>query len=210
MHHFVRPLLILAVVLAVPLVPFLIVGERLDQRFLGWLEAAPSKPAAAWLVFGLLASDILLPVPSSAVSTWGGAQLGAALGTLISWAGMSFGAVAGFGLARAVGPPLVRRLSSPDDLERAARLADRHGAWVIVLTRAVPLLAEASVLYLGLHAMRWRSFLPAVLLSNLGIALAYSALGDYAARYQALPTALAVSIALPVLLATLVKIARRK
>jgi uncharacterized membrane protein YdjX (TVP38/TMEM64 family) len=206
---YIRPLLIVALVLAVPLAPFLFFGEAIEGRVVGWIEEGRSTGAAAWLVLGLLAMDIVLPVPSSAVSTWGGGQLGAFWGTLVSWAGMTAGAVAGFALARAVGPPVVRRLSSAEDLARAGWLAERHGAWVIVLTRAVPLLAEASVLYLGLHAMPWRSFLPAVVLANLGIALAYSALGEYAARYQALPAALAVSIAVPVLVAAGMRLVRR-
>jgi uncharacterized membrane protein YdjX (TVP38/TMEM64 family) len=204
-----RPVLIVALVFAVPLVPFLFFGQAIEERVVGWIEEERSREAAAWLVFGLLATDIALPVPSSAVSTWGGGQLGALWGTLVSWAGMTTGAVAGFALARTIGPPVVRRLSSEDDLARAARMAERHGAWLIVLARAVPLLAEASVLYLGLHAMSWRRFLPPLVLANLGIALAYSALGEYAAKYQALPAALAVSIAVPVLAAAAMRLSRR-
>jgi uncharacterized membrane protein YdjX (TVP38/TMEM64 family) len=209
-RHIIRPLFIVVIVLAAPLVPLLLFGEALDQRFVAWIEREQSPSAAAWLVFGLLAMDIVLPVPSSAVSTWGGGQLGAVWGTLVSAAGMTAGAIAGFALARIVGPPIVRRLSSDEDLAHAARIAERYGAWLIVLARAVPLLAEASVLYLGVHAMRWRTFLPPLVLANFGIALAYSALGEYAAKYQALPAALAVSIALPVLVAAAIRFVRNK
>jgi hypothetical protein len=45
--------------------------------------------------------------------------------------------------------------------------------------------------------MSWRQFWPAILLSNLGIALAYAVLGHLARGQGHLPLALAASIALP-------------
>ena len=81
------------------------------------------------------------------------------------------------------------------------RVTDRYGPVVLVLTRAVPVFAEASVLIVGIHRLAWRRFLPAILLSNLGIALGYAAFGDYAEAHQWLPLALGVSIAIPVLVA---------
>ena len=44
-----------------------------------------------------------------------------------------------------------------------------------------------------------------MLLSNLGLAIAYSAFGEIAEKHQWLPLALAVSIGLPVVLAAVVK-----
>jgi hypothetical protein len=44
-----------------------------------------------------------------------------------------------------------------------------------------------------------------VLLSNLGLAIAYSVFGEIAEKHQWLPLALAVSIGLPVVLAAIVK-----
>jgi uncharacterized membrane protein YdjX (TVP38/TMEM64 family) len=80
-------------------------------------------------------------------------------------------------------------------------VSDRYGPFVLALTRAVPVFAEAGVLIVGVHHLPWRRFLPAVLLSNLGIALAYSAFGNYAEEHQWLPLALGVAIAVPILFA---------
>jgi hypothetical protein len=57
-----------------------------------------------------------------------------------------------------------------------------------------------------LHALSWRRFLPAVIASNLGIALAYSVFGTYAAKHQWLPMALGISVALPLVLTTVARI----
>ena len=47
--------------------------------------------------------------------------------------------------------------------------------------------------------------MPAMIGSNLGIAIAYAAFGDYAERHQWLPLALAVSIAVPIVVAGLAR-----
>lgn len=205
MRPFIRPMIVMSLILALPIVPFLLFGEQFTAWFERWKQQPSSVPTTAAIIIGLLASDILLPTPSSMISTFGGWYLGWWLGTIVSWIGMSLGATIGFGLAKTWGRPVALWLARESDLERLRDLSARFGPAVLVLTRGVPVLAEASVLLMGIHQLAWRHFLPAVLLSNLGIALAYSAFGDYAEQHQWLPLALGVSIALPVLLAAVVQ-----
>lgn len=84
-------------------------------------------------------------------------------------------------------------------------VSDRYGPLVLVLAWAMPVFAEAGVLISGIHQLSWRRFLPAVVLSNFGIALAYAAFGDYAERHECLPLALGVAIVLPVAVAAIAK-----
>ncbi len=193
----------IVLVLLVPIIPFLGFGESLDHWIEGWFVAARSSTAVAAFVAGVLASDVLLPVPSSFVSTLAGARLGLFWGTLVVWMGMNAGAVLGFALARWLGRPLAARLSAPADLRRMELLVERGGPAMIALCRALPVLAEASVLLVGSVGLPWRRFLPIVLLANLGLAVAYAALGHFARAEGSLAVALVGSIALPVL-ATLV------
>ena len=190
-------------VLLVPVVPFLSLGNSLDARIEGWLDAALSPTATACIVTGVLASDVLLPVPSSFVSTLAGSRLGFVVGTLVVWAGMTVGAVLGFWLARTFGRPLAARFSSADDLRRMEQLGSERAAIILALTRPLPVMAEASVLLVGAVGTPWRCFLPTVMLANLGLAAAYAALGHYARAEGSLAVALAASIALP-LLATII------
>jgi uncharacterized membrane protein YdjX (TVP38/TMEM64 family) len=200
-RELLRPMLPMIVVLAVPIVPFLIFGQEGMERALHeWRENPPLPMIVAAAVVGLLATDIFLPIPSSLVSTLAGWQLGAVGGTAASWVGMTLGAAIGFALARWFGQPAVAWLTRADDLARTRLLAERFGPALLVLGRGVPILAEATVLLLGMHGMSWRRFLPPVLLANLGLALAYSVFGQIAERYQWLPLALAIAIALPVLM----------
>lgn len=189
------------VVLAIPIVPFLLLGEDWQTRIGEWGKSGDSQAWTAAAIVGLLASDIFLPIPSSVLCTAAGWQLGVWLGTVVSWLGLSLGAVLGFALARWIGQPLVRWLTTPDQLQRSAELIQRLGPWLLVVGRGIPVVAEASVLFVGLHQMTWRTFLPPVLLSNLGLAVAYAAFGKFAEQMQWLPLAMGVSIALPVLMA---------
>jgi uncharacterized membrane protein YdjX (TVP38/TMEM64 family) len=205
MRVFLKPLSILVVVLLVPILPFLSFGSSLETAIRRSFEREAALPVVAVSVVGLLATDIFLPIPSSFVSTVGGAALGTWAGTVASWLGLTLGAMLGFALARWAGPPLARRFASEEDLSRMQRMTGKSGPLVLVLARAVPVLAEASVLLLGATGLSWRRFLPPVAAANFGVALAYSALGDLARRFEMLPMVLAVSIALPVLAAGLVR-----
>ena len=199
------------VVLAVPIVPFLIFGQdRVETVLAQWRQSPPPLAIVASAVVALLATDIFLPIPSSLVSTLAGWQLGAIGGAAASWVGMNLGAALGFALARRYGQPLVAWLTRADDLARTRQLAEQFGPALLVLGRGVPVLAEATVLLVGMHGLSWRRFLPPVLLSNLGLALAYAVFGQIAERHQWLPLALAVSIAVPVLLAAAFRTVSRR
>ncbi len=201
-------LLIVTLALAIPIVPFVVLGERFEQHVLGWFDASISPVHFTLLTIGVLAVDVLLPVPSSFVNTLAGARLGIAAATLACWLGMMLGSAAAFALARTCGRPLVHRWTRSGDRDQLNRLAQRHGTYLIVLTRALPVLAEATVLVLGSVGVSWRSLAWPLVLANLGLALAYAVLGAYAVAFGQLPLALAASIALP-LIATLVVRRRR-
>lgn len=205
MRELFRTLPLMCVVLLVPVLPFVFLGGPVDQWLRGIAEDPPHPFATFGLIVSLLATDILLPIPSSVISTLSGWQLGWLWGTLATWLGMNLGAVIGFALARRYGHKFASYFSRNDDLERMHSISQLYGPMVLVLTRALPVFAEASVLIAGIHRLSWRRFLPAIVLSNFGIAIAYAAFGDYAERNQWLPLALAVSISVPVLVAMLAR-----
>ncbi len=190
--------LIVATALGAPIVPFVLFGPKLEARVAAWCDPALGPGWSATLVTSSLAGDVLLPIPSSLVSTFAGARLGFAGGTLASWLGMSLGAIAAFALARRWGRPLVLRLAGPEDLAGLSALTDRLGVGALVLTRAIPILAETCILLAGAGSMSWSRFLAPTLLANLGIAAVYAAAGHWARQQAALVWVLAASIAIPV------------
>lgn len=193
-----RWLIVGALALAAILVPFAVLGRAID----GWTDAflltAAGHPALTSAVLGgLLASDIVLPVPSSVVSTACGWTLGAGRGLLVSLAGMTVSCVAGFAIGRVLGAGAVARFVGRAEMERVAALNRRYGGWIVILARPVPVLAEASVLLAGLGEMSWRRFLALATLSNLGVSAVYAGVGATAVRANTFLPALASSILLP-------------
>ncbi|MBX7165357.1 MAG: VTT domain-containing protein [Pirellulales bacterium] len=195
---FTASLIVVTAVLALPVLPLLVLGEGFEDRVSAWFSTTLPPAEFAGMVVAALAADVLIPIPSSFVSTLAGAKLGIGAATLVSWLGMTLGAFGGFALARAGGRPLLARLARPDDVARLEGLAERLGPSLLVATRAVPVLAEASVLLLGTTRLAWKRFAPPVVLANFGIALVYGILGALAMDYAVMAFALVGSIAVPV------------
>jgi uncharacterized membrane protein YdjX (TVP38/TMEM64 family) len=141
--------------------------------------------------------DILLPVPSSMVGTLLGTKFAWPAAVFLIWLGLMLGATVGFALARWLGAPLVQRMCSSDDQQRLQDLAANHGTKALVLTRALPILAEATVLMFGAAKLPWRQFWPAVTLANLGLAIAYATLGWLGQTEGAAMWALYASVLIP-------------
>ncbi len=199
-----RPLLLISLVLLVPTVPFLLLGEGFETRAQEWVQQELSFATRFWLIVLVLSVDILLPIPSSGVSTLAGGTLGFGAGTLASWLGMSLGAVLGYALARWLGRPFANRFGGVN-VATMEQSQLRYGPAAIVFTRALPILAEACVLLMGVLRMPWRQFLPVVLVSNLAISVTYSAFGAYFGERDSLAVAVIASMLLPLAVAMVVR-----
>ncbi|XXX74517.1 VTT domain-containing protein [Sorangium sp. So ce134] len=165
------------------LVPFFLFADRIEAAARALLAAPPSGALAALVLGGLLAGDVVLPVPSSFVSTAAGGLLGFWRGTAVSWAGMMAGAGLGYVLGARAGAPALQRMVGEAELARLERAAERYGIWFLLLFRGVPVLSEASVVFAGAGRMPRRAFLAVTALANLGISATYAAVGASAARF---------------------------
>jgi uncharacterized membrane protein YdjX (TVP38/TMEM64 family) len=178
-----RRLIALLCLLAFVLVPFAMFGEQLEALLVALLELVREQPAAAYTtIVAVLALDVLLPIPASVVSASAGAVLGFWGGVAAIWCGMSLGCLLGYVVGRTAGVPL-RRIVGADDLSRARMLLDGRGGIVLILARAVPVLAEATVLVAGAARMRVALFALLAGSANLAVALAYAAVGALALSY---------------------------
>jgi membrane protein DedA with SNARE-associated domain len=204
MKSALRAALLLILLMAIPIVPFLWLGEPFEKSVMKALHQPSPAVVVCW-VAGLLTADIFLPIPSSAVITYAGGMLGIWLAALVSWFGLSLGSIAGFAVARRFGHAVVARFSEPADIARLNEFTQRHGSTALILTRALPILAEACVLLLGAGRQSWRRFLPPLLVSNALLALSYAACGQHFREGSAFPVAIVVSGALPLVAALLIR-----
>jgi uncharacterized membrane protein YdjX (TVP38/TMEM64 family) len=178
------------------LVPFFL----FEDRFNAFAETVTRGDTARWIVassiFALLALDVILPVPSSIVSTAAGVLLGFWSGTAVVWSGMMVACVFGYALgARA--SAVARRFVGDEGLLRAERLVARYGDWTILVCRPVPVLAEASVIFAGIIRAPFTRFAWLTAASNLGVALGYAAFGAFSMRVDSFLLAFIGALIIP-------------
>ena len=178
------------------IIPFLLF-EKQFEALGAWLAAGHASGwTSASIIAGLLALDVFLPVPSSIVSTGAGVLLGFWRGMAVIWVGMIVGCAIGYAFgARAAGA--ARKLVGADSLLKAGQVMDRYGSWALVVCRPIPVLAESSIVFAGLVRAPVMPFVWLTTLSNLGIAVAYAAVGAFSMKTESFLWTFAGAIALP-------------
>lgn len=136
----------------VPLVPFLIIGELPGERWLPGRDqgALPFGAAGA----AVLALDIVIPIPSSIVAALLGARLGLGWGFVSALLGLSVGHALGYGIGVLV-PARAR-----------SELPVLSFFPLVVLTRPVPVLAEAVAIGAGALRVPFARFALPMLLGD--------------------------------------------
>lgn len=185
------------VILLIILIPFLLLGESIETLTNYLLRSSSPKLLIGVIIGGLLSIDILAPIPSSIVSTAGGFFLGFTMGIIVSTAGMTISCIIGYLLGAKIGTPISKWLVGTNDLLRLEKLQNKYGDWIIILSRSIPVLAEASVLIAGIGRMHIKRFILLILLSNLGISIAYSFIGAYSGYINSFLLAFAGAILFP-------------
>jgi uncharacterized membrane protein YdjX (TVP38/TMEM64 family) len=113
-------------------------------------------PGAMILSCLLLASDVLLPVPSSIIMIANGTMFGLGMGTMASMLGGLMAVFVGWGLGR-WGSERIKRWTGSASMEQAKKFMDRWGYLAILLSRPIPVLAETIVIMAGsLRMSPWR------------------------------------------------------
>lgn len=180
-QHPYRGIEIVVAAFAFVLVPFVLLEDRVVAGTVSAMAALRAyRLLSGVAIVVLLATDIVLPVPSSLVSALAGAALGFWGGVLAIWLGMCAGCLLGYGLGRSAGRVAMLRIVGEDELERAREKLSGAGGLALLLTRGVPVLAETMVLGAGAARMPFGPFLAITGAANLAVALAYAAVGALA------------------------------
>ena len=209
MKQTLRRVLAASVLFALIIFPFVIWGE--------WLEAlapeiAKSQEATAGVflaVVALLASDIVLPIPSSIVAYLSGQLLGFWLGALANFLGLTLGCVVGYWLGYFLGKPAFQMLLTRKDLDKLDVHFRSFGSYSVILLRGIPIFAEASVLLAGTTRFGLSQFLKLATPVNaiLGGAFAYG--GSLGVATSSGIATLCISVAIPSLVLFYFERARR-
>ena len=199
--------LFVAVVLAIP---FLFFGEIFETWFAGETAILRLRGCGAWAwaaIVGLLAADLVLPLPGTAVMSAAGFLYGALLGGLLAAGGSFLSGLLAYGLCRRFGHGLAERIAGRDELARGEALFRTRGAWLVALSRALPLLPEVVACLAGLTRMPLRTFIISLACGCLPVGFIFAAIG--AAGHERPGLAFGLSIAVPAVLWTGVDAWRR-
>jgi uncharacterized membrane protein YdjX (TVP38/TMEM64 family) len=173
-----RLLLPLGIVVVVIVIVFLGL-PNLEAIFSEWVtnSANQAKSYYSMISFSLLAADVFLPIPSSIIMFLNGSVLGVFWGGVLSLISSLLSAVIGYYFGKLFYHTLNKRYT-PEELEKAASIIRRFGFAGIIMTRGVPILAEAVSILTGNMAYRFRHFFLANFIGFLPICLLYAYIGS--------------------------------
>lgn len=162
------------------LVIWLVWGGSWEARFtlqgaVAWIEGAGPWAWAAGI--GLLAADLLLPVPGTVVMSALGLIYGTLWGGLVAAVGSIVAGLFGYGVGRLIGEKAARKLLGNRDFERGRGLFSRGGGWMIALSRAVPILPEALSCTAGLVRMPFGRFFASLACGSVPVGFLYAWIG---------------------------------
>ena len=143
---------VILLAILIPVIPFIVIGELPGEN---WLSATDENALLfGFTGMGLLASDVLLPIPSSIV----GSMLGARLGFIPGWAWCWTGLVLGNCIGYLTGRLLLARF--------APEIPTTSTLLVLFVSRPVPVLAEAVSFTAGAEKLRFLPFLWVTIAGN--------------------------------------------
>lgn len=187
MRRWVSPYVAAAVIVAALMLAVFGVVELLELPLL--TDPLPmlgeGTATAAAVSVALLASDALLPVPSSLVMVANGGLFGAVAGSVLSVLGAMGSALLAFYLGRR-GGRLLAAAAAPRQVEAAERFFARWGGLAVMLSRPLPILAETIAMLAGAGRMGLRRFSLSALAGCVPICIAYAVAGAAADRYVGL------------------------
>ena len=204
-----RTIWLLVAVCAAMIVPFLFWGDAL-QEAAGRLiaQAEERRVWVALSLIALLAADIVLPIPSSLVSTACGLTLGFVGGTAASFIGMTLSVLGGYVIGWSASVP-AEKLIGKNEVALLRRFQEKYGIWLLLIMRPVPVMAEASVLFSGISRYAFVRMLAVTAFGNLVVSAVYAAVGAWGGLNDSFFLAFLASIVLSGLLMCGMRIWRR-
>ncbi len=132
----------------------------------------------AWLAgIGLLLADLLLPIPGTIVMSALGAVYGFWLGGLLASVGSMLAGVFGYGVGRFFNEGTARKWLGEEDFERGKKVFAGRGAWVVAMSRAVPILPEVLACMAGLLRMPFWKFVTALACGSIPMGFLFAWIG---------------------------------
>lgn len=168
MKSLIKVFLIVATCFAMTFVIIKATGVLSVEQIEGWLEQAKqmSPLYVGAIVALLLFADLFIAVPTLTITLLAGYFLGFGFGATAALSGVTLAGVCGYALSHYYGNAILGFLVK-DEAKRqeAVNSFVQHGFVMILLSRAMPILPEASACLAGMTKMPFFRFILAWLLS---------------------------------------------
>lgn len=185
-------ILVLAVILVTPV---FILGDVFEEEVLAWLQ---DHSDWGWLIaIGLIAADLVLPIPGTAILTALGAQYGIVLGGFVGGLGMIIAGCIAYGICRTLGERGARVIVGNKQLPGVRSWFEQWGGFAVAASRALPLLPEVVSCLAGVVRMPFARFVTALALGSFVVGWAFAALGQFAS--ERIGAAMVISVVAPFL-----------
>ncbi len=174
-----RLFLVIAALVALMLVPVFLFDD-VDSAYDGveGVSRLANYGAWAWAVgIGLIVSDLVLPVPATAVITGLGMIYGPWLGGLLGGLGSMLAGLVAYGGCRLIGKRVLDLLVGDTNLDKLSGFFRNHGLWAIALSRWMPILPEALCCLAGMARMRFWPFFLALSCGSMAMGFTFAFLG---------------------------------
>lgn len=170
-----KSLAIWAILIIIVLIPFFIFEESINFWIEGLLdEYKDNKFAIGLILFGVLASDIFLPIPSCLLGAMCGLFLGPVIGFFVSFLAMTVSGLIGFYIGKTASSLACRMMGETvvalDSLKKTS-------PFFIFIFRPVPVLSECSCIYAGIRRYNLAMTIFWMLLGNAVVSAVYSTIG---------------------------------
>ena len=160
--------------------PFLIFDSYIEQLFGGQSIIVMLSHFHAWagvVAMALLISDVITPIPASAIMAACGVLYGPLTGGLISCAGNFLSGQVAYLVCRLFGQPAAKWILGEQELQQEAERFDRIGIFAVAGSRALPILPEVTACMAGLLNMSWRRFSLALAMGSAVAGFGFAWLG---------------------------------
>ena len=166
------------------------------EEIKAWFEHLKHQPSyfVGALVSSLLFVDLFLSIPTMATVLLSGYFLGFFMGAIYAFLGLAMASFTGYFLSLKYGEKgLLLMSKDSQEREEMRTVFEQHGASMIILSRAVPMLPEISSALAGVTKMPFHKFFTAWLLSSLPYVLVLSYIGSVSEVENPLPAFFSVS-----------------
>ena len=160
---------------------FVFMNTFVETEITSVLSEKTGKGIVGLIIVLALSADIFIPVPSTFIAAVSGAKFGLFWGSFFCWLGLTIGSLIVYFTGKFWS---VKTDKYNLQLDVFSKRKIGMGLLVLAVCRAIPVLAETSVITAGTIGYPLKRFVPIMVVSNIGVSIAYCYIGIIATKHS--------------------------